>query len=119
MKAGAGNNTLLIKLRSRFDSLLGEVCDYQKGGGRLLRIYTLKFSLFLVALHLFSFIAPAQVYTDTLSIYFPYLYITVHFFSNRMFIFFPLLAIRMFIFFPLSYFFQSHVHFFSIRDRHF
>lgn len=32
MKAGAGNNTLLIKLRSRFDSLLGEVCDYQKGG---------------------------------------------------------------------------------------
>ena len=71
MKAGAGNNTLLTKLRSRFDSLLGEVCDYQKGGGRLLRIYTLKFSLFLVALHLFSFVAPAQVYTDTLSIYFP------------------------------------------------
>ena len=71
MEADISHNTDCNKLRGRLVSLLGVVRASLTGGVRFGRIYTLRYSLVLAALLLFSFNSSAQVYTDTLSVYFP------------------------------------------------
>ena len=71
MEAETSHNTFPNTLRSRFGSLGSAVCDCLKGGVRFGRICAHRAVLALAALLLFSSAARAQVYSDTLSIYFP------------------------------------------------